>query len=164
MKKILLVSAISSVAVAYAGIAFAAGINLYNGGLGQVASNPSQFGVAICNGGKATVAQSVPVAVAVNGQTMTLSSPSSIAASACSYIYSNYSQFGMQAGKSYSVAVTIDPQHTAITNSNNQATYSVQVPSATVGAQTANGADTADVNSQSGNIFIGFWNWLRSLF
>jgi hypothetical protein len=145
-------------AVAIPAASFAAGIVLTNGGLGQVASNPSQFGVAVCNGGSATVNQSVPISISVNGQTTTISSAASIAPGACQYSYTSYAQFSMQSGKTYSANVTIDPQKTLITNNTNQASYSVTVPGST------QPAPTADVNAQSGNFFADFWHWLVSLF
>ncbi len=160
MKKILIVTAVLAVVVPVA--SFAASLVLTNGGLGQVASNPSQFGVAVCNGGSAAVNQSVPVSILVNGQTATIQSASSIAAGACEYSYVSYSQFGMQAGQTYSANVAI--------NGGTPANYSVTVPGAqtsvgiNVGTTNTGAANTADVNAQSGNIFTAFWNWLVHLF
>jgi hypothetical protein len=149
-------------AIAIPAASFAAGVVLTNGGLGQVASNPSQFGVAVCNGGFATVSQSVPVSIAVNGQTATISSAASIAPGACQYSYVSYDQLGMQAGQTYSATATIDPQASLISNTDNQATYSVTVPGTL--AVATQPAPTADVNAQSGNIFASFWHWLVNLF
>jgi hypothetical protein len=164
MKKTL-ISIIGLAALAIPAASFAAGVVLTNGGLGQVAANPSQFGVAACDGGTKTVNQSVPISITVNGQSATISSAASIAPGACEYSYIPYSQLGMQAGQTYSVAVTIDPQKTLISNSNNQATYSVTVPGGlAAAANSAAGANTADVNAQSGNIFASFWHWLTNLF
>jgi hypothetical protein len=158
MKKILSIAGLTAILIPAA--TFAAGISLNNGGVGQVASNPSQFGISVCNNGSAAVTQSVPVSVSVNGQTATVQSAAPIAGGACAYAYLDYSQFGMQAGNTYSASVTIDPQKTAITNSDNQASYSVAVPGA--GAQGT--AGTADVNAQSGNFFTMIFNWFAGLF
>jgi hypothetical protein len=156
MKKILTIAAVLAVAVPVA--SFAASLVLTNGGLGQVASNPSQFGVAVCDGGSAAVSQSVPVTVTANGQTATLSSANSIAIGACQYSYVSYSQFNLQAGQTYPVAVSI--------NGGAQANYSMTVPGGTTAAATqpAPTANTADVNAQSGNIFTAFWHWFVNLF
>jgi CARDB len=135
--------------------AFAAGITLTNGGLGQAASTPNQFGVAVCNTGATALSQSVPVSVTVNGQSQTISSASSIAVGACAYAYLPYSQFNMQPGTSYTAQVVIDPGATVISNTNNSASYSITVPGTPA---------TADVSAQSGNIFIAFWNWFKGLF
>lgn len=163
MKKAL-ISIIGLTVLAIPAASFAASVTLTNGGLGQVASNPSQFGVAVCNGGTKAISQSVPVSVSVNGQTANISSTASIAAGSCQYSYVPYSELDMQAGKTYSVSATIDPQKTLITNSNNQATYSVTVPGAQSAATQPEMANTADVNAQSGNIFTAFWGWLTRLF
>ncbi len=147
-----------------AATAFAAGVNLYNGGFGQVSGNTQSFGVAVCNGGTKTVTQSVPISVNVNGASAQVYSASSIAAGKCEYSYLSYSQLGMQAGKSYEVTVTIDPTRTVIANTNNQTTYSITVPAAQT-AQATNGANgTANVNTESGNIFSAIIHWFASLF
>jgi hypothetical protein len=142
---------------------FAATVNLYNGGFGQIASNAQNFGVAICNGGTKAVTQSVPVTVATLGQTATVASAPSIAAGSCTYGYLAYAQLGMQPGNTYSVTVTIDPARTVISNKNNQAVYSITVPKlAAANGSAANG--TANVGTQSGNFFSIIGNWLSSLF
>ena len=167
MKRIYVIPIIASLFAVAAGVALAAGINLNNGGLGQIASDPSRFGVAVCNGGKSVVTQSVPVSVSVGGQTTSLSSPTPIQVGSCSYAYATYGQLGMQSGKSYSISVTIDPQHTTISNTNNQATYTVQVPGAirtTAQTETGTSGGTANVNAQSGNIFTTIFNWFAGLF
>lgn len=153
MKKILIF-----LAVLVPAVSVAASITLTNGGLGQVASNPSQFGVAVCNGGSVAITQSVPVTVSVNGQVANISSAPSIAVGACEYSYIPYSQLDMQVGQTYSAIVTIN------NNANGQATYSVTVPGApSAAAAKPSAANTADVNAQSGNIFTSFWNWLTHL-
>jgi hypothetical protein len=163
MKKIF-ITLLSVAALALPALSLAASVTLTNGGLGQIAGNTQNFGVAVCNGGSATVSQSVPVAVTVGSQTGSILSASSIKAGACAYSYLAYSTFGMQAGNTYSVAVTIDPQHTVITNTNNQTTYSVTVPgNAVAQAPGANANGTADVSAQSGNWLSAFWNWLTHL-
>lgn len=172
---------IAMVFAAIPAASFAAGVVLRNGGLGQAASNESQFGVAVCNGGTVAVTKSVPVSIAANGKSASVTSASAIAPGACEYSYVSYSQFAMRAGATYSVAVTIDPQKTLITNSDNQASYSVTVPGssslgsaaphpsvaptglATVQPSPAS-ANTANVNQQSGNIFAALWHWVLGLF
>lgn len=155
-------------ASAIAALALAAGVTLTNGGLGQVAGNTQSFGVAVCNGGASAVSQSVPVTVSSNGQTATVSSAAPIAAGVCTYSYVNYGALGMAAGQAYSVSVTIDPNKTVISNSNNQATYSVTVPPATVAAANP-GATTASTQPTSflatiGAAFANFFTALKNLF
>ena len=161
--KRLTVSALGLLAVALPALSLAASITLTNGGLGQIAGNTAEFGIAVCNGGATALSASVPVSVTANGVNASVSSASSIAPGACAYTYLPYSQFNMQAGETYTVAVAIDPNHTAITNANNETSYSVTVPSAAQASQDMQ-AGTADVSAQSGNIFTAFWNWLVHLF
>ncbi len=163
MKKYLI--SIIGLAALLPAASFAASAVLKNGGLGQVASNQTQFGVAVCNGGSVGISQSVPVSVSTNGETATVSSVAPIASGACEYSYVPYGQLGMQAGQTYSVVVTIDPAKTLVAKSD-EATYSVTVPGgqAAVNPQTGTSANTADVNAQSENIFAIFWHWLTSLF
>jgi hypothetical protein len=146
---------------ASASLALAAGLTLTNGGLGQTAANPQQFGVAVCAGSGQALSASVPLTVTVGSQSATITSASSITAGACQYSYIPYSQLNMQSGQTYSVNVTIDPQHTLISNSNNTATYSVTVPS-----QVAAGNNnlTADASNQLSNPFMAVWNWFIGLF
>lgn len=152
-----------SAAVIMPAAAFAAGATLTNGGLGQIASDPSHFGVAICNTGKTAMNQSVPVTVALNGKTVTVTSANTVKAGACAYSYLTYGELGMQAGQSYSLTVTIDPAHTMIANANNQATYAVTVPQVP-GTAAAGAPQTANVNAQSGNFFTMIANWLAGIF
>ncbi len=162
MKKILIVSAgVAALALPLA--VLAAGVNLYNGGLGQVAGDMQNFGVAVCNGGAKAVTQAVPVTVAVGGQTATVTSASSIQPKACAYSYLTYGALSMRTGKTYSVTVTIDPVRTLISNSNNQTVYSITVPGA---AAALNGGQnqTANVNAQSGDFFSMIKNWFSNLF
>jgi hypothetical protein len=154
----LVISAVGFLAVVLPALSLAAGVTLTNGGLGQVAGNASSFGVAVCDGGKSALTASVPVSVTANGVSISTNSASNIAAGACEYTYVPYSQFNMQAGNTYTVNVTIDSNHATITNTNNQTSYSVTVPSS------ATAAGTADVSAQSGNIFTSFWHWLTNLF
>lgn len=163
MKKILIVSA-GVAAFALPAVMFAAGVNLYNGGFGQIAGNTQKFGVAVCNGGTQTVTQSVPITVAVGGQTATAVSAPPIKPKACAYSYLTYSALNMQAGKTYSVTVTIDPGRTLISNSNNQTVYGVTVPGAPAAANAVSPSQTANVNVQSGNFFSVIANWFTSLF
>lgn len=156
--KVLALSAVGLLAVVLPALSLAAGYTLTNGGLGQIAGNTANFGVAVCNGGKTATTASVPMAVTANGVGITTNSASNIAAGACAYTYLPYSEFNMQAGKAYDVSVAIDPNHTAITNTNNQTSYTVTVPSST------GNAGTADVNAQSGNLIMKFWSWLTKLF
>lgn len=148
-------------AVALPAAAFAAGAgtpNLYNGGFGQIAGNTQDFGVAVCNGGAATVTQAVPVSVAVGGQTANILSPAPLKPGACAYSYLTYSQLGMQAGASYSVTVTV--------NGASQAVYRITVPGgAAAGAATLNAANgTANANAQFGDFFTMMQNWFKGMF
>ncbi|HEX4104114.1 MAG TPA: hypothetical protein VHZ04_01385 [Candidatus Paceibacterota bacterium] len=158
--KSLTVSALGLFAVALPALSLAASITLTNGGLGQIAADTTNFGVAICNGSKTALSASVPVSVTANGVSETTNSAGSIAAGVCEYTYLPYSQFNMQAGGTYSVAVAIDPNHTVITNTNNQTSYSVTVPTAQASAGAQGSAGTADVSAQSGNVFIAVWDFL----
>jgi imidazole glycerol phosphate synthase subunit HisF len=145
-------------------VSLAAGVNLYNGGFGQVAGNAQNFGVAVCNGGTSAVTQSVPVSITVGSQTVSVSSAASIAAGKCEYTYLPYGQLGMQAAGTYSVTVTIDPNRSLISNINNQSTYNVTVAGNTT-AQAGNSApETANANAQSGNFFAMLFNWIASWF
>jgi|GEM_PF-2437709 hypothetical protein len=147
---------------ASANLSLAAGVALTNGGLGQIANSPQQFGIAVCNGGAQALTNSVPVAVVVGDKNATIPSASSIAPKQCAYSYAPYSQFDMQPGQTYSVNVAIDPQHSVITNTDNQATYSVTVPSQEAAT---NGAGlTADASDQLSNPFAAVWNWFVGLF
>ncbi len=101
----------------------ALGATLTNGGLGQPARDSQKFSVAVCNTDTQTLTQSVPVVVTVGGQTVQTSSASPIAPGACAHTYVLYSALGMQPGQAYQVTVVIDPGHTVIGNTNNQATY-----------------------------------------
>jgi hypothetical protein len=147
---------------ASASLALAAGLALTNGGLGQTAANPQQFGVAVCAGSGQALSASVPMTISVGSQNANITSASSIAAGTCQYSYIPYSQLSMQAGQTYSVNVTIDPQHSVISNSNNTATYSVTVPSQTAAANNNN--LTADASDQLSNPFLAIWNWFIDLF
>lgn len=166
MKKLTIVLGLSAVLLPVAASFAATGVDLYNGGFGQAADNTQGFGVAVCNGGTKTVAQSVPVSVAVGGQTATTLSASSIKPSGCEYSYLNYSDLAMQAGKTYSVTVTIDPGRTLISNTNNQATYAVTVPGTPVAVAPSENAahETANVNFQSGDFFSMVFDWLKGFF
>lgn len=144
--------------------AFAAGVTLTNGGLGQVATNHQQFGVAVCNGGKASVAQSVPVSISANGVTVSVASVAPIAAGQCAYTYVTYSGLNMAAGGTYSVSATIDPNHTVITNSNNQASYTVAVPAASVAAQTSGAGQSGNFLAVIGTAFSNFFSGITRMF
>lgn len=146
-------------------VAFAATLTLTNGGLGQIAANPQQFGVAVCAGAEKGLSQSVPVSVTVNGKSASISSASSIAAGNCGYSYLPYSQLGMQAGQTYSVDVVIDPQHTVSSNGNNESVYSVTVPgqAAPVAVQPSKNL-TANISTQFANPITVLWNWLGDLY
>ena len=138
--------------------AFAAGVVLTNGGLGQVAGNTTSFGLAVCNGGTKAISQSVPVAVSANNQTVTISSAASIQPGACEYSYANYADLGMVAGQTYSVSVTI--------NSTSQANYSVTVPSAQTAEATpaATNPQPTDFLGSIGAVFMNFFAAIKSLF
>jgi hypothetical protein len=154
----------ASIFTVVAAPALAATISLSNGGVGQVATNPSQFGIAVCNDGASALAQGVPVTVSTNGQTVALSSANSIAVGSCGYTYLSYSQFGMQAGQTYTVTTTIDPKHTVTSNTNNSAEYSVTVPAQQAAAGPQPDGLTANAAVQFTNPLTAFWNWLMNLF
>lgn len=135
-------------------ISMAAGVSLVNGGLGQAAGDTNDFGVAVCNHGAQAVAQSVLVSVTANNTTKSVSSAPSISAGACAYSYLPYREFGMAAGKTYAVSVTVDPQQT-VTKSDTTS-YSVTVPGAAQTSQTA--------NVSANNPFSAIWNWFTGLF
>ncbi len=154
---------VSVLLVLSAGSALAATITLTNGGLGQVASNPQQFGVAVCS--SQTLSQSVPVNITVVGKTATINSVPMIKSGACEYSYVDYAQFGMEAGKTYDVDVVIDPQHSISSNSNNETVYSVTVPGNTTTAVANSNANlTANISSQFSNPLVAFWQWLGDLY
>jgi hypothetical protein len=155
----------SLVFLATAVTSFAAGITLTNGGLGQVANNPLSFGVAVCNGGTATVTQSVPIDISVNGAATTVSSPSPLAAGACGYSYVDYSQLNMAGGQNYEVTVTIDPGHTVM-SANNQASYSITVPQVTASATGTTQVAVEHVGflANIGSFFANFFATLKNLF
>lgn len=164
--KVLTLSALALAAAVIPAMSFAAGMTLVNGGLGEVASQPSSFGVSICNQGATALTTPVPVLVTSNGESATVNSMAPIAPGACAYSYLAYGQLGMTAGNTYSVIVTIDPNDTVIANTTAQtASYSVTVPG-TQTAQTQNAGDmgTANVNAQSGNFFSAIWGWFVGLF
>jgi hypothetical protein len=146
-----------------AGTSFAASMTLSNGGLGQVATKPSQFGVAVCNKSGTDLAQAVPIIVTTNGESATISSVATIQAGTCSYSYLPYSQLGMTAGQTYSVNVIVDPQHSVSSNSDNATVYTVTVPAQTTAAQPSANL-TANISSQFPNPLVAVWDWLGSLY
>ncbi len=153
--------------VASAGPSLAATLNidLTNGGLGQAVSNPQQFGIAVCNDSAQTLSTSVPVSVTVGSQSATISTPASITAKNCQYTYINYSQFGMQAGQTYTVAVVIDPRDTVIAHGGEKTTYTVTVPAQTTVAAKVNAGNlTANISTQVTNPLVAAWNWFIGLF
>jgi hypothetical protein len=147
--------------------AFAATFTLTNGGLGQAAANTQQFGVAVCNKSTANLTQPVPVVVTTNGESATISSASTIQAGSCEYSYLPYSQLGMKSGVAYAVSVTIDPQDSVISNSDNATVYNVTVPgqvAVAVNNTPAQSNLTADIASQFANPLVSLWNWLGDLY
>jgi hypothetical protein len=147
--------------------AFAATFTLTNGGLGQTVANTQQFGVAVCNKSTANLTQSVPIVVTTNGESATISSASTIQAGSCEYSYLPYSQLGMKSGETYSVNVTIDPQNSVISNSDNATVYNVTVPGQAMVA--ANNTPTqpnltANIASQFANPLVSLWNWLGDFY
>ncbi|HVO28515.1 MAG TPA: hypothetical protein VMT81_00840 [Candidatus Paceibacterota bacterium] len=134
--------------------AFAAAAGaVVNGGLGQSAADPQQFGVAVCNNGSQALAAPVPVTVAANGASVTVSSQTSIASKGCAYSYVAYSQFGMAAGKAYTVSVSVGSDN---------ATYTVTVPGA-AGTQ-ASAGQPDDFLANIGSVFTNFFGALKGLF
>ena len=135
-----------STVLAIAMSANAAGITLTNGGFGQRSGDVGSFGFAVCDSGSVLFSGGVPISVTANGVPDVVSFTSPLAASSCGYTYLPYASFNMVPGNTYSISVTIDPQHSLITNINNQATYaSVMVPSASrgqvLGARTMSDAE-----------------------
>jgi hypothetical protein len=141
--------------------ASAGSIVLVNGGFGQLAGNSQNFGIAICNQGTNALNHAVPVTVSTGEKTVNISSVPSIKAGGCEYSYLAYKDLGMKAGNTYSVVVTIDPQHSVISNTTNKTTYSAVVPA---GVASAGSKATANASAQSGNFFAAIWNWIVSLF
>jgi hypothetical protein len=114
--------------------ASAAGVILTNGGFGQRSGETAHFGFAVCNGGTVAFSGNVPVTVSANNITQTITVASSIPVASCTYSYLPYATFNMVPGYTYSVSVTIDPQHSVITNTDNQITYApIIVPSTSNG-------------------------------
>ncbi len=111
---------------------------LKNSGIGQRAGDTTQFGVGVCNKGTAKLTSSVTVVVNANSVTQ-YPTINSLAVGQCGFAYEPYATFNMASGQTYSVRVTIDPQHSFAENADTQATYSVTVPGGEVlGANTVN--------------------------
>ncbi len=121
--------------------AFAAtAILLQHAGVGQKARDSASFGVAICNNGTQSVPGATPFTATVNGATVSANVAGTLIAGACKYTYLPYGSFGMTAGNTYTVVVSIDPSHTiANATTDAPATYSVTVPGAgkVLGANTS---------------------------
>lgn len=134
----------SAVAVAVfalgASTVFAANMTLTSGGLGHQGGDVLTFGFAVCNGGATALTTSVPVTVSANGVVVNTESPAPIAPGACEYAYLPYASFNMTGGETYSVNVTVDPNKTVISNTNNQSSYTLAVPEtgAVLGASSVN--------------------------
>lgn len=159
-KKIVTTLGVISIALSVATAFAAVKPALTHGGLGQIAGDTQNFGVAVCNSGTKAVAQAASLSVNANGRTVTVNSAAPINAGACTYTYLSYAQFGMEQGRTYPVAVTIDG------NTGGQATYSLAVPTTSQAAavKAAAAQATADVNVQSGNFFSMIANWFSGLF
>ena len=154
---------ISGLLALSASSALAANIALTNGGLGQIAAAPQQFGVAVC--ASTAIAQSIPIRITVNTDTISLPSAASIKANGCEYSYANYSQLNMESGKTYNVDVIIDPQHTVASNANNETVYTVTVPNQAGVAMTQPSPSlTANVATQFSNPLVALWNWLGDIY
>jgi hypothetical protein len=130
---------------------------LYNGGLGQVASDPASFGVAVCNKGPVALLGAVPIDIASNGQSIEVQSSATIDAGSCEYSYVNYSAFDMQVGTTYSVSVTIDH--------GTQATYNMTVPEvpASTTAMLGRTSELANINIVLGTILSDITHWVSSV-
>jgi len=150
MKNTAIALIIFSVAlIGYVSISPALALDLQNGGLGQVAANPQQFGVAVCDKDAQALTSAVPITIAVGDQSTTISSAASIASKQCEYSYLPYAQLGMQGGQTYSVNVTVGTD---------QATYSVTVPpQPTISL-------SADISNNVSGLISGIWNWFTGLF
>ncbi len=158
------IAAFTALALLTPALSLAAGVVLSNGGFGQAAGNPQNFGVAVCNHGTETVTQSVPVSVTVGDRSTSIMSGAPIKAGSCSYSYLPYAPLAMEAGHTYIVAVAVDPNHSIITNTDNQVSYDVTVPNSPSAAAGASSAQSANVNAQSGNFFTMLLDWLSRLF
>ncbi len=79
------IAAFTALALLTPALSLAAGVVLSNGGFGQAAGNPQNFGVAVCNHGTETVTQSVPVSVTVGDRSTSIMSGAPIKAGTCSY-------------------------------------------------------------------------------
>src|ERR1700676_3570056 len=97
----------------------AAAIALTNGGFGQRRGDVGSFGFAVCDNGSVPFSGSVPISVTANGVTEVVSFTTPLTPSSCSYVYLPYASFNMVPGNTYSISVTIDSQHSLITNANN---------------------------------------------
>lgn len=155
---------ISIATIAIAPALAATGVILHNGGLGQTAGDTKNFGVAVCNGGTKAVTQSVLVSVSANEATADIASASSIAAHKCEYTTVAYAAFNMQAGQSYQVSVTIDPKHTIISNTDNQASYNITVPAGQTAQTNVAANGSANANAEAGNVFASIFQWLAHFF
>ncbi len=148
--KLALFVAVSAILIGYGSPASVATLNLTNGGLGQVAANPQQFGVAVCDNDSQPLTDVVPIHIVVGDQTAVIDSTSSIASGQCEYSYIPYTQFGMEGGKTYAVDVTVSDDHT---------TYSVTVPPQPNNATSL----TANISNSISGLFSGIWNWVVGL-
>ena len=163
MKK-LLIAACGIFSLGLPIVSFGAGVNLLNGGFGQAVNDPQNFGVAVCNSGAEILADAVPLSVTVGEHTILTSSVNNLAPSKCEYTYLPYAQAGMETGQTYSVTVTIDSNHTIISSTDNQTTYSITVPGAPVARVAGNDSGTANASAQFGNFFSMLTNWFGGFF
>ena len=139
----------SALLIGYLSTSTALALDLTNGGLGQAAANPQQFGVAVCDNDAQTLTSAVPINITVGDQSTTISSAASIASGQCEYSYLPYSQLGMQGGQTYSVNVTVGDDET---------TYNVTVPpQPTVSL-------SADISKNVSGLISKIWNWFVGLF
>ena len=147
--KLITTAFISAMLIGYAVPSLAATLDLTNGGLGQAAANPEQFGVAVCDKDAQPLTSAVPITIVVGGQSTTISSTDLIASGQCAYSYLPYAQLGMQGGQTYSVNVTVG---------DDQTTYSVTVPPQPTISLSAN------ISNNISWLFSGIWSWFVGLF
>lgn len=144
--RLILAGAAAVIAVSVLPAFAASGVVLSNGGIGQRVSDPSNFGIAICNKGSKSLAQAVPLWITANGKSATINSAAPIAAGSCGYSYASYASLSLAAGNTYTVSVIIDPDKSVVgAGTNTQANYTITVP----GVAASPTANATDPNSRA---------------
>jgi len=150
-------------AAAIPALAATTGIALRHAGIGQKAGDTANFGVAICNNGTQTISGSTPFTVTANGHTANVVVVGPLAGGSCKYTYLAYSSFGMAAGATYSVNVSIDPSHTVTSNVDAPAVYSLKVPGQVLGASAVSDAERQSMLDQLASMAAILHNLLVKL-